>query len=111
MEATIHLPKPHSGQATVMAERKRRNVLCNGRRWGKNILLQTLATETGIGGRYCGWGAPVYRQMMDDYRALENILAPVIVGKSKTEMRFEIVGGGVIDFHSLDKPDNIRGKR
>lgn len=94
-----------------MAERRRRNVLCNGRRWGKNTLLQILAVETGIRGRYCGWGAPVYRQMMDDYRALENILAPVIVSKSKTEMRFEVVGGGVIDFHSLDKPDNIRGKR
>lgn len=85
--------------------------MCNGRRWGKNILLQILAVETGINKRYCGWGAPVYRQMMDDYRALENILAPVITGKSKSEMRIEILGGGVIDFHSLDKPDNIRGKR
>lgn len=111
MEATIQLPKPHEAQRRVLNERKRRNVMCNGRRWGKNVLLQILAVETCIHGRFCGWGAPVYRQMMDDYRALENILAPVVAGKSKSEMRIEVVGGGVIDFHSLDKPDNIRGKR
>jgi len=101
----------HSGQAQVMAERKRRNVLCNGRRWGKNIFLQILATETAIRGGFVGWSAPVYKQTLDDYRAMDNILAPVITRKSGSEMRLEIVGGGVVEFWSLDKPDTIRGKK
>lgn len=109
--AAIHLPKMHSGQAQVMAERKRRNVLCNGRRWGKNIFLQILATETAIRGGFVGWSAPVYKQTLDDYRAMDNILAPVITRKSGSEMRLEIVGGGVVEFWSLDKPDTIRGKK
>jgi len=94
-----------------MAERKRRNVLCNGRRWGKNIFLQMLATETAINSGRVGWSAPVYKQTLDDFRALDNILAPVTVRKSASEMRLEIIGGGVVEFWSLDKPDTIRGKK
>ena len=111
MEAKIKLPRLHSAQAQVRKERKRRNVLCNGRRWGKNIFLQFLAVETATKGQFMGWSAPVYKQTLDDYRALENILAPVIVKRSISEMRLELAGGGVVEFWSLDKPDTIRGKR
>ena len=109
--AKIKLPRLHKAQAQVREERKRRNVLCNGRRWGKNIFLQFLATETAISGGYVGWSAPVYKQTLDDYRALDNILAGVTVRKSISEMRLELIGGGVVEFWSLDKPDTIRGKR
>lgn len=108
----IFLPKLHRAQIRIKNERKRHNVINCGRRFGKNILLQDLAVEGALHNRRpVGWGAPVYKQMMDDYRALENTLAPAIIAKSKTEMRFELMGGGSIEFHSLDKPDNIRGKR
>lgn len=83
-----------------------------GRRFGKNILLQDLAVETGLAhNQPIGWGAPVFKQTHDDYRSLENILAPVITRASKTEMRLELIGGGSIEFWSLDKPDSIRGKK
>lgn len=111
MEATIQLPRLHKAQAQVKRERKRRNVLCNGRRWGKNIFLQHIAVEASINSGFVGWSAPVYKQTLDDYRALDNILAPVITRRSISEMRLEIVGGGVVEFWSLDKPDTIRGKR
>lgn len=109
--AQIHLPKLHSAQQQVRRERKRRNVLCNGRRWGKNVFLQFLAAETATNGGLVGWAAPIYKQTLDDYRALDNILQPVTLRKSISEMRLEVVGGGVIEFWSLDKPDSIRGKR
>lgn len=108
----VKLPLLHKAQNQIKQERKRHNVINCGRRWGKNILLQDLAVEGAL--RYSkpvGWGAPVYKQMMDDFRSLDNLLAPVITGRSKTEMRFDVIGGGSIEFHSLDKPDNIRGKR
>ena len=63
-----------------------------GRRFGKNILLQDLAVETGLG--ECmpiGWGAPIYKQTLDDYRSLDNILAPVITRRSISEMRLELI--------------------
>ena len=82
-----------------------------GRRFGKNILLQDLAIETASLSLPVGWGAPVYKQTLDDYRNIDNMLAPIIANRSKQEMRLELVGGGSIEFHSLDKPDNIRGKK
>jgi len=94
----------------IKTHRKRHNVICCGRRFGKNIILQDLAVE-GSQGRHVGWAAPIYKQTLDDYRALDNILAPIVTRRSGTEMRLEIYGGGTIEFWSLDKPDSIRGKR
>jgi hypothetical protein len=83
-----------------------------GRRFGKNILLQDLAVETGLADHSpIGWGAPVYKQTQDDFRELSNILAPVILRQSVSEMRLELIGGGSIEFWSLDKPNSIRGKK
>jgi hypothetical protein len=109
---TIKLPKLHSGQLAIKAERKRRNVICCGRRFGKNILLQDLAIETALHDKApLGWGAPVYKQTLDDYRTLCDTLAPVVGRQNSTEMRIELVSGGVIEFWSLDRPDSIRGKK
>ena len=109
---TITLPRLHDGQLRIKRERKRRNVICCGRRFGKNIFLQDLAVETALKQQApIGWGAPVYKQTLDDYRTLKNTLAPVIDRFSSAEMRLEIRGGGSIEFWSLDKPDNIRGKK
>jgi phage terminase large subunit-like protein len=111
MKAAINLPTPHSAQLHVLETRKRRNVLCNGRRWGKNVLLQILAAEMAIQGKFVGWAAPVYRQTLDDYRALIEILQPVTKRANGSEMRIETINGGIVEFWSLDHPDSIRGKR
>lgn len=112
MPTEITIPTLHKAQQQVKGERKRRNVLCCGRRWGKNVFLQDLAVETGLAHRApIGWAAPVYKQTLDDYRTLANTLAPVLTRKSSAEMRLEIVGGGVIEFWSMEKPENIRGKK
>ena len=112
MPTEIILPSLHKGQLQVKAERKRRNVIDCGRRWGKNVLLQDLAVETSmIDQAPIGWGAPIYKQVLDDYRTLADILAPVLQRKSGSEMRLELLGGGTIEFWSMDKPDSIRGKK
>ena len=76
---TITLPKLHTAQMQVKAERKRRNCIDCGRRWGKNVLLQDLAVETSLAHHSpIGWGAPIYKQTLDDYRTLDNILEPFV---------------------------------
>jgi hypothetical protein len=108
----VILPRLHSAQIRVKNERKRHNVMSNGRRWGKNILLQDLAVETALVYHSpIGWSAPVYKQTLDDFRALDNLLSPVVTRRSISEMRLEIAGGGSIDFWSLDRADSIRGKK
>ena len=108
----VQLPRLHKAQIQIKTERKRRNVIDCGRRFGKNILLQDLAVETSLGDHSpIGWGAPIYKQTLDDYRTLDNILAPVITCRSASELRFDLLGGGSIEFWSMDKPDSIRGKK
>ncbi|MCP4279094.1 MAG: hypothetical protein GY776_03685 [Alteromonas sp.] len=74
--------------------------------------MQDLAVETALAEKSpIGWAAPVYKQVLDDFRTLSDALAPVITRKSGSEMRLELLGGGVIEFWSLDKPGSIRGKK
>ncbi len=71
--------------------------------------MQDLAIEMSNG--HVGWGAPIYKQVLDDFRAIDNILSPIVTRRSASEMRLELLGGGTIEFWSLDKPDSIRGKK
>lgn len=102
----------HQGQEQIKNERRRFNVICCGRRFGKNVLLQDLAIETAL--YKClpaAWATPIYSDMVDDWRMLENLLAPVIVRKNTSDHRMELTGGGFIKFWSLDNYDAIRGKK
>jgi hypothetical protein len=107
------IANPHQAQIQVVNERKRHNVICCGRRWGKNRLLQMLAVEAAgkKKGGFVGWASPIYKQTLDDFRALDNALSQFVTRRSISEMRLELANGGVIEFWSLDKPDSIRGKR
>ena len=111
MSIKIQLPSLHQAQTQIKNERARYNVLDMGRRFGKNILLQDLASESALQGQRVGWAAPTYRHMMDDWRELELQLAPIIKSKNSTEKRMGLVTGGVIEFFSLESPDSIRGKK
>lgn len=111
MEAQIKLPELHAGQLRIMREAKRRNVISAGRRWGKNILLQDLAIDSAISGHFVGWAAPVFKQTHDDFRAIQNLCAPIIRRVSVSEMRLEFITGGVVEFWSADHADAIRGKK
>jgi len=82
-----------------------------GRRFGKNILLQDGAITTAVEGFPVGWGAPTYKMLLDDWKSITNILAPITIRRSEQEKQLQIINGGVIDFHSLDNSDSIRGKK
>jgi hypothetical protein len=96
----------------VKRERRRFNVICNGRRWGKNILLQDLSVESALANRQpCAWAAPTYKTLTEDWKMLTNILAPVTEHRSEQEKQLRLVGGGVLDMWSLDNADSIRGRK
>ncbi len=83
-----------------------------GRRFGKNIMLQDAAVTTALSDRLpVGWGAPTYKMLLDDWKSLVNILAPVTTRRSEQEKQLQLISGGVIEFFSLDGPDAIRGKK
>jgi hypothetical protein len=108
----ITLPKLHPAQIQIKNERKRFNVIDCGRRFGKNVMLQDGAIETALrDGMPVGWGAPTYKMLLDDWKSIANVLAPVTARRNEQEKQLRLVTGGTVEMFSLDNPDAIRGKK
>jgi len=104
------MPSLHKNQTTIARDAARYNVICCGRRFGKDVLEHDRAIRPLMQGQPVAWGAPTYRMLKDNYKALYHILAPLVTTKADSE-RMEIKTGGMIDFWSLDSPDRIRGRK
>lgn len=116
-EIEIHLSSLHPNQQLVLDQRKRFNALCCGRRWGKTKLAEELLlspddeTNGALNGFPVAYFAPTYKMLMEVWRAIVMITAPITIIKSEVEKRIELQGGGIIDMWSLDSPDSIRGRK
>lgn len=103
---------PHDAQQSIIDGAARYRVLACGRRFGKTELgihhlgNETLATELPY-----AYFAPTYKMLADVWRQFKAAMADQIVKKNETEKRLELVGGGVIDFWSLDNPNAARGRK
>src|SRR5262245_32879525 len=107
----LQLPAPHPGQERVIREAKRFNTLACGRRWGKNVLAMDRITKPALAGQPCAWFSPTYKLLSETWRALLQMLQPVLTAKNEQEKRIELLGGGSIDCWSLDSPDAARGRK
>lgn len=113
----ILLNNPHPGQQQVLSEQKRFNVLCCGRRWGKTTLSEDIllspdfALNGALNGFPVAYFAPTYKMLMEVWRGMNELVYELIETKSETEKRIELIGGGVIDFWSLEDPNSIRGRK
>jgi hypothetical protein len=108
---SISLPKPHPAQATVLKERRRFNVVCCGRRFGKTTLGVNRLVMAALPGRPVAWCSPSYRMLTEVWRDCRRIIAPVVQRVDTQQHRIELVGGGVIEMWSLDQPDVARGRK
>jgi hypothetical protein len=116
-ELNLHLSTLHPNQQKVLDLRKRFNTLCCGRRWGKTKLAEELMlspddeTNGALNGLPIAYFAPTYKMLMEVWRSVVNICSDITESKSEVEKRLQLIGGGVIDFWSLDTPDTIRGRK
>lgn len=108
---TVKLPSLHSAQKEILASASRFNVVICGRRWGKTVFGINQLAKAAIEGKQTAWFAPVYKQLLEPWREVNRILAPVITKTNSTERRIELITGGTIDFWSLDNPETIRGRK
>lgn len=67
--------------------------------------------EPAIEGYPTAFGAPTYKVLSENWRAVNNLVAPITQRRDAQERRLELVTGGKIDFWSLDNPDVIRGRK
>ena len=80
----IALPRLHPGQVEVRGQARRFNVLCAGRRWGKNILAEDLVSDTVAEKAPLGWFSPYNKTLADDWRRTKDTFAGIIDGVTLT---------------------------
>ena len=110
-QITLVLPKPHEAQQRILREKKRFNVICCGRRFGKTLLCINLLVEPALQGYPVAWFAPSYKYLIEVWRETVRILKPIIAEKNSTDKRIQLLTGGVIDFWSLEDPDAGRSRK
>jgi hypothetical protein len=114
VKITIPALNYHQGQLRLLRERKRFNVACMGRRFGKTLfgLEQILFEPNGaLDGKPVAWFAPTYQLLLEVWKDAERSLKPVIRKANKTDNRIELITGGTVDFWTLQDENSGRGRK
>jgi predicted phage terminase large subunit-like protein len=104
----------HPGQLRILESKARYKVISAGRRFGKTLLaIEWLALMDGgaIDGKPVAFFSPTYKLLLDVWEDMERTLRPVARKANRTEMRIELITGGVIDFWTLEDKDAGRGRK
>lgn len=101
----------HDGQKRIYKHPAKRKVVRAGRRFGKTTMLEQAAGNWGVQRQRVGWFAPSYKILLPTYKAIRDMLKPVTLASSKTDMIIELIGGGQVEFWSLDNPDAGRSRK
>lgn len=111
--SAVVIPRPPllDWQGEVVAEARRFNVVCVGRRAGKTELGLRLCADDEVLRYPVGWFAPSYKMMLEVWRSADVLFAPVIARRNASERRIEFTTGGVLEFWSLDNPLAGRGRK
>lgn len=116
-EVEITIKPLHAAQQKIWDERTRFNVICCGRRFGKSTLCQELLAspedpKNGFANGYpVAYMTPTYKMLLEVWREVQDIFAPLIKKKNEQEKRLEFYNGGSLDFWSLEEPESIRGRK
>lgn len=106
----IMLPPLHPTQREIAKHPARFKVVCCGRRWGKTVLGIVMCLRTALKGGRVWWVAPVYKQALEGWLYLLNLITRIPnVGVKQDELIVRFPGGGSIQIRTGDNPDNLRG--
>ncbi len=111
---TISLPRLYPAQFRLWSERRRFNIVCCGRRWGKTFMGIERAARWAMKGYPVAWFSPTYSGeagLADSWRELLRVLEPATRRASAQEHRLELVTGGSIDGWTLEKEGSGRGRK
>lgn len=105
-------PRPHPGQARILADPTRHQIVRCGRRYGKTKLGLIAAIQTLSGaGRKVGWFAPEYKYSAEAWRELCWRLKPAIATANTQSHLITLKNGASIEVWHLDNnPDAGRSR-
>lgn len=89
---------------------KRKVARC-GRRWGKNVFGETVASSDALKGRLVGWFAPEHKRLAESYNVISSTIERVKKRSSKTEGMIETILGGKVEFWSLEDENAGRSRK
>lgn len=108
---TVRFLKFHEAQKTIYRDPAKRKLVVAGRRFGKTTMLEQAAGNWGAQGRRVGWFAPSYKVLLPSYKAIRDLVRPITINANKTDMIIELIGGGHIEFWTLDNEDAGRSRK
>lgn len=107
----VVLPTFHPGQVRAFLTPGRFKVVRCGRRWGKTDYGKVIACDGAINGEPIGWFAPDYKRLSESYNEIATTLKPVITSSSKVDGVIRTLGGGRIDFWTLQDENAGRSRK
>lgn len=111
--AQVQLPTFHPSQCRLRALMKRTRYVAArcGRRWGKNLLGESVACDDATKGRRVGWFAPENKRLSESYNVIVEALAPAKKRSDKTHGIIETITGGRVEFWSLEDENAGRSRK
>lgn len=111
-EYAIKLRQLHAAQEQIKREARRYNVVNLGRRTGKTVLgLDLVIDPVLLEGFPAAWVAPKYKLAKEVFVEAKSFLKPITSNCNSSDMRIELVTGGVLEFWTLEDPDVGRGRK
>lgn len=80
-----------------------------GRRFGKSLISQTIALESGIEGKRVAYITPTYQLGKIFFQELLDMLPNEIYKKNEADLVITFITGGTIRFFTGERLDNLRG--
>jgi len=106
----ILLDYPHKKQIEILQNRKRFNHVRCGRRFGKTSLIEYLVSPAVEEG-FIGIWFPTYKDLSEVWKHVKHRYNEAIEAKDEQLKQIRFIGGGLIDFWSMDDPDAGRGRK
>lgn len=107
----VTLPILHADQVRAYRKRTRFYAIRAGRRWGKSLLLQVIASDVALNGGFVMYAAPDYKRMSEFYRDVATLLEPVTASASQHTGVIRLITGGKIEFWTLNDESAGRSRR
>jgi hypothetical protein len=107
----VTLPTLHEGQIELWNVPGRYMAVRCGRRWGKTLYASTIICDGAARGENWGLFAPDYKITSETYRDIFEILEPITISASKIDGVIRCVGGGRVDFWTLNNPRAGRSRK
>jgi hypothetical protein len=110
--AVVQLPTFHPTQAKlrrVIYDSRYVAARC-GRRWGKNAIGESIASDDASHSRLVGWFAPDHRRAAESYRIIRETLDPIV--RTANSGKFvRTITGGAVEFWSLEDENAGRSRK